>query len=226
MLPNELLSQLIDNKNILVVQKDENLRFIDCNDAWIKAANFRNKSEIIGLTDRDCVWAEFSDIYETYEKDILAGQAYGLINPAFVENHRYCWLHNYKWPRLDQSGKIIGVNVIAYEVCNQNQNEFLFKLSKNNKFGINQFSVGKPINEHLTKKEKEILFYLCYGFSLKKISSLMGISKRTTELHISHIKSKFNCQNKSQIIEYAVIKGYVSILPGYIFHDFIRDLFR
>lgn len=210
---NTLLTHFRNNPHILMVEKDRDLKFIDCNDAWLHAANFKNIEQAFGLTDRDCAWADFCHITESYENDILAGQAYPLLNPAFVENGRFCWIQNYKWPRYDEQENIIGIQVVAFEINNPIKIDALSSFKQKNKFGAEQFSINKPIKDNLTKREKETLFYLCYGLTTKKIAAIMQLSYRTIETYIENIKSKLGCDNKHQIIEYAVSKGYVSILP-------------
>lgn len=106
------------NPNIISAEKDVDLKYINCNNKFLQFSNIKNKDEILGSTDRKCVWVEFADIYERHDKDILSGKAYGILLPTIVENNRNCWMHLYKWPKYGSSGKIIGVNSFGYEVSN------------------------------------------------------------------------------------------------------------
>lgn len=213
---NKLAAQLANDPNLLIVEKDNLTRFTDCNGKWLRYASLKDKDTVLGLTDKECAWAEFAAQYEKDDLDILSGKAYGIVHPCTVEDRRFCWIHCYKWPKYDDTGKPSGLNVIAYEVSDRNTLDALFLLTNRNKFGVKQYSVDKPTDEHLTNREKEVLFCLCYGMPAKRVASCMNRSKRTIEIHIDHIKSKFHCHNKEQIIEYAASKGYVSILPGYL----------
>lgn len=217
----DVIREFISHPNIMIVEKDQNFRVLDCNAGWLKAAGFKHREAAIGATDDDCAWKEFNNITQQYESDILSGEAYDLINPAAVEEGRYCWFHNYKWPKRNATGQIIGLNVVAYEIKNLLQRKNLFHLTHHTKFGMSHFSFDKPVKDGLTSREKEVLFYLCYGLSSKSIGKILAISYRTVELHIQHIKTKFNCKTKSQVIEYAVLQGYILILPGhFIMKDF------
>ncbi len=215
----ELTKQLINNPELLIVEKDALARFTNCNEKWLRYSNLKNKDAVLGLTDKECAWAEFAPQYEKVDADILSGKAYGLVHPCTVEEQRFCWIHCYKWPKYDPAGNIAGLNVIAYEVSDRNTLDALLLLTNKNKFGVKEYQVDKPTDEHLTNREKEVLFYLCYGMSAKKIALCINRSKRTVEIHIDHIKTKFNCHNKEHIIEYAVNKGYVSIVPSYMLEN-------
>lgn len=216
---HKLAAQLISNPEFLIVEKDALARFTNCNEKWLRYSCLKNKDAVLGLTDKECAWAEFAPQYEKVDADILSGKAYGLVHPCTVENQRFCWIHCYKWPKYDATGKVAGLNVIAYEVSDCNTLDALFLFTNKNKFGVKEYQINKPTAEHLTNREKEVLFCLCYGMSAKKIAAYMSRSKRTIEIHIDHIKTKFNCHNKEHIIEYAVNKGYVSIVPSYLLEN-------
>jgi len=215
----ELTKKLIDNPELLIVEKDALARFTNCNEKWLRYANLKSKDSVLGLADKECAWAEFAPQYEKVDADILSGKAYGLVHPCAVEEHRFCWIHCYKWPKYDAANNITGLNVIAYEVSDRNTLDALFLLTNKNKFGVKEYQINKPTAEHLTNREKEVLFCLCYGMSAKKIASYISRSKRTVEIHIEHIKTKFDCHNKEQVIEYAVKQGYVSIIPNHLLEN-------
>ena len=67
-----------------------------------------------------------------------------------------------------------------------------------------------PLNFKLTKRENTCLFYMVRGKTAKEIAGLLFISKRTVEKHIEHIKNKFNCTTKSQLIE-KVIENKINV---------------
>lgn len=214
----------INLPHLLSVEKDFQRRFIDCNDTWLRYANFKSKDQIVGLTDKDCVWAPFSHISESYEKEILTGKTYPLINPALAgKEGRFCWFHNFKWPKYDDKKNIVGLNVIAFEISDPSKTNTLNFFKNLNRFNVDHFAIDKPTKDDLTKREKEILFYLCYGLALEKISKILSISIRTVETHVENIKNKLNCSTKSQLIEYAVHKGYIHILPSALLAEEIFD---
>ncbi len=56
----------------------------------------------------------------------------------------------------------------------------------------------------LTPRELEIVQYLAEGKTSKEVSSLLGISVKTTETHRSNIMRKLNFHSVSQLVMYAV----------------------
>lgn len=54
---------------------------------------------------------------------------------------------------------------------------------------------------HLSNREIELLGLMMRGFTGKQISEKLGISKRTVEHHIEHIKNKAACRTKSELID-------------------------
>jgi DNA-binding CsgD family transcriptional regulator len=63
----------------------------------------------------------------------------------------------------------------------------------------------------LSKRERECLFYIVCGKSAKSIAKILGISNRTVESYIEHLKEKFHCHNKADLIESAIKSGLVVI---------------
>lgn len=52
----------------------------------------------------------------------------------------------------------------------------------------------------LSNREKECLQYIRQGRTAKETANFLNISRRTVETHIVHIKDKFNCHTKSQLL--------------------------
>lgn len=82
-------------------------------------------------------------------------------------------------------------------------NEIL-TLELNNKIKFNeQINVIQRMHankyEPLTARETECLYYYLNGFSLKEIAHCLHLSSRTIETHIGNIKSKYNCNTRSQL---------------------------
>ncbi len=197
----------------LMVRKTLDHRFIEGNQAWIKAANFDAKKDFTGLTDFDTCWAEFSEITHAHERDAIAGLAYAAIHFGVVENYRPAWIHNYKY--LDEVSSIETpfIQVIAHEITKPYWVDYLNRLYHDNRFNIKQFYIGKPTQESLTENEQLLLFLLLRGKTAKEVAIFLNRSHRTIEDRIFKLKQKLNCRNRSQLIEYAFNQGYAEVLP-------------
>jgi DNA-binding NarL/FixJ family response regulator len=69
---------------------------------------------------------------------------------------------------------------------------------------------GKPLDETLSPREKEVLTLLSEGNSSKEIADLLFISPRTVEHHRTNINKKLNIQNIVDLVKYAIREGYTS----------------
>lgn len=68
--------------------------------------------------------------------------------------------------------------------------------------------------DNLNPKEIEILWLLSRGLSTKKIAAFLFRSPRTIEDHIEHLKIKYQCHSKSELIEKAIHLGILNYLPA------------
>lgn len=64
-------------------------------------------------------------------------------------------------------------------------------------------------SSELTQREKEVVQYLCDGYSAKETAEKMHLSYRTVETHRSNILHKLGFSNAAELIRYAVKSGLV-----------------
>jgi DNA-binding NarL/FixJ family response regulator len=69
----------------------------------------------------------------------------------------------------------------------------------------------EPISElgPLTTREREVLKLIAEARSNKEIASILNISIRTVEHHRANIMDKLNLKNITELIKYAIQKGYI-----------------
>ena len=53
---------------------------------------------------------------------------------------------------------------------------------------------------YFSKREMDVLSFVVKGFTAKKISIMLGLSKRTVEHHIENLKLKSGCARKYELI--------------------------
>jgi NarL family two-component system response regulator LiaR len=61
----------------------------------------------------------------------------------------------------------------------------------------------------LTPREKEILMWVAKGLPNKQIAQKVHISEATVRAHVSSIFSKLNLANRSQVVLYAIQRGWI-----------------
>lgn len=199
---------------ILLVRKKPDLTFISANETWQKYAGFASADDIIGRNDEHCSWAQYAELYKRHDIDALNGNIYSVINPAKDADGRDCWFHGYKYPEFDKEGNVTSIQVVAHEITNPYWVESTNQLYNNNYYKNKHYWIGKKTEESLTKTEQKVLFLLLRGLTAKGIAMILKVSSRTVEKHVNNIKAKFNCSTKAEVIEYAVYKGYIHIIPG------------
>ena len=65
----------------------------------------------------------------------------------------------------------------------------------------------------LSKRQSQCLYYVLRGKSAAAIAKILGLSPKTVEYYIDEIKNKMRCQNKSELIEKSIEKGYIEVNP-------------
>ena len=60
-------------------------------------------------------------------------------------------------------------------------------------------------------KEKEVLKFIAEGKSSKEISSVMGISFNTVNVHRNNIMHKLNLHKTAELVRYAIKERIVTI---------------
>ncbi|HOO42207.1 MAG TPA: response regulator transcription factor [Bacteroidales bacterium] len=65
--------------------------------------------------------------------------------------------------------------------------------------------------DDITEREKDILYYICKGFSNAEIAHKLGISKRTVDKHRENLLQKTQSRNTANLVTYAIKHHYFDI---------------
>ena len=71
---------------------------------------------------------------------------------------------------------------------------------------------GNPFHP-LSERELEVLNRVVDGMSNKEIATVLGISHQTVKNHITSILRKFNVEDRTQAVVYALKRGWVKLHP-------------
>ncbi len=63
----------------------------------------------------------------------------------------------------------------------------------------------------LTEREKEVLQYVCLGYTNQEIADLLIVSPKTVEKHKSNIMEKLNLTRRHELVRYALENGLVNL---------------
>jgi DNA-binding NarL/FixJ family response regulator len=70
----------------------------------------------------------------------------------------------------------------------------------------------KPGN--LTAREREVLTFITDGLSSKEIARIFGISHRTVECHIDHIRRKSGVRKRTSIAAWAIRNNNIAAIAN------------
>ncbi len=131
-----------------------------------------------------------------------------------------------KMPIKDKNGKVVASLVHNLDITQYNLVDIsrYLKLAERDKYIVDnngQFHYKLHNNNHhqyhLSAREMECLFYLLRGQAVKAIAQVLQLSSRTVESYFERIKYKFHCLSKAELIEKALLQGYMNVLPQSIF---------
>lgn len=98
----------------------------------------------------------------------------------------------------------------AIKDVNKGQNYFSPEILKAiiNKLNRKKY---QTINTNLSKRETQILYQICKGFSNQEIAELLFISKRTVDKHRENILLKSQSKNTAGLVIYAIKNKIIEI---------------
>jgi DNA-binding CsgD family transcriptional regulator len=77
----------------------------------------------------------------------------------------------------------------------------------------NVYTIAQSFHPNLSPRESLCLYYLMRGGTAKEIGTRMNISPKTVESYIARMREKFDCINKSQLIEKSYAMKFNLYIP-------------
>ncbi len=68
-----------------------------------------------------------------------------------------------------------------------------------------------PQKDPLTQREKEVLHYICLGYTNQEMAELLIVSTKTVEKHKSNIMEKLNFSRRHELVRYALENDLVNL---------------
>jgi DNA-binding CsgD family transcriptional regulator len=204
---------------------DLDSKFIVGNHLMLDWGGFKSHDAMIGKTycDVPCKVSEEHEDFIFQDNAVLKNNGYGQLFGLFCYNNNEWRVVFYeKYPLKNKKNEIMGLATYVTDVTQSKMidiNKFVtltnykdsVKLCKKQKgYLIN----NDPENISLSTRELECLFFLLRGKTSKEVSSILKISHRTIEIYTEQLKLKFNVKSKSELIEKAMLLGYMNTLPN------------
>ena len=201
-----------------VFYKNRDFRYEQINKQMLHMVKFKQEAQVLGYTDREMPWEQYANIYNKYDKLLLANQKTTVTIDPVIDCSGSKWMNICKRSSaVNSEGKIMGILGLVTFLKNHTLLQSIFLLHENDK----KLRSGMPEQGYeivgnignLTKREFECLFFMLRGKSAKETAKILSIAPRTIEKHIEHIKLKLNCHRRSDIIEKALHDGLFQFIP-------------
>lgn len=73
---------------------------------------------------------------------------------------------------------------------------------------LKKIHITDQLNISLSRRELDCIAELVQGKTMKEIGNHLGISARTVETHVNHLKEKLQCRTKSELLRYLNQHGF------------------
>lgn len=227
------LSNLIRQISGLIVVMDSNSKFIYSNNYTAGLFGYPTEESMLGLNafDMRCPAVECAEDFLMQDRIVReTGKELAILDIHGYANGETKILLTKKSP-FRENGQITGSichciemnSITLNQICSvliNTDKKYYDKNKKERSYTLDLVSQDKELSE----REKECVFFLLRGLSMKQIAYHLGLSPRTVEFYIEKIKIKLNCNSKSKIIEYGLSKGYLNYIPSFIINKNISTI--
>jgi DNA-binding CsgD family transcriptional regulator len=198
--------------------KDQQLKYRGANKNLLSSMKLQHQEQLLGLSDDEllCNTPTLNDLFRQQDLLALSGQSLEIIHDLENPQDQTTYLLR-KTPLRDASNHIIGV---IYHCSTWSQPNLLQTLKRidQKRQSMAQVPTYYTLEAHhnpvqLSQRELECLFLQLRGKTVVEIATVLKLSKRTVELYVDNVKTKFGCQNKAELLVSAMNQGYQHHVP-------------
>jgi DNA-binding CsgD family transcriptional regulator len=208
---------------VFLWKKDVNSVYTEINQECAHLFGLKKKGLLSSFTDYEipCKISDYADTFRQQDQQVLAsGNPLKILEVHFCSNNEWKVMLNTKNPLLDINNHVIGTFAYCIDITNllgpiQNllTSLYPFKQSNNNLTSGSYILHQCDSTTDLTNRQMDCLFYLIRGKTSKEIAEILKLSVRTIEHYVEQIKDKFFCRTKSELIDLAISKGFMNVIP-------------
>lgn len=219
-----------------ILYVDLNFNFVFATNKTAKIFGFDNLKNMLqgGYSEINCPAAAFAEDFIEQDRKTLKteGSLKILDTRPYVDSVLKTFLFE-KTVLRDENNQVVGVSCTALEMSGDYLKNFLYQITRHTDRNVSDYGqvgnvyLGAKYDEFgLSARESQCLYYMLQGKSSKAISkALNNISYRTVEKYIEHIKDKMHCNSKSEIVEKAIAKGYLNVIPSDVLNMNVGGIF-
>ena len=228
---SSMLSQVLNQLPYHYGIKDTHSVFQVANNNLAKLMGYEDGLSMTGIKecDIDSPAAKHADEFQRQDQLVMSsGKPLKGINISRYDDGLLKILLGQKEAFRDEEGNIIGVSgstldldafpVLLNSIKPLIFSEPYFKSLRQDDYLF--FSLSETHDDvNLTKRETECLYFMLRGRTSKSIAEILCKSIRTIETHTDHIKEKFDCKSKQELVDKAISLGYLYHIPPSLFPD-------
>jgi len=123
-----------------------------------------------------------------------------------------------KKPWFGEDKRIIGMTGVAVDITDAYTMTISTQLAKFTGHMQSSYALSADGGSlSLSPRESEVLFLILRGKTSKLAASAMKLSYHTVEQYMESLKLKFGVHSKAELIEEAIARGYMSLMPVSVF---------
>lgn len=210
-------SAVFKDSQAIYVIKDLQSRFLYANPYCLNFLGYKNENCVIGRTDQDFLWSDFSELYQREERATIAGENQVSLVPSLDLAGNDVLFFSTRELITDDKNNPLGILCQARQIKHKSSLELsnlLFNtMPKKEKVKPLYFSRLELVRS-LTQTEQECLFFLVRGHSAKMIADRLCRTKKTIEYHVENLKQKFHATSKFDLVTQAIHEGYLYQIPS------------
>jgi two-component system response regulator NreC len=69
----------------------------------------------------------------------------------------------------------------------------------------------KRVSQHLTNREREVCKLLAEGHTVPKIAGIIGISRKTVDVHKTRLMKKLDIHNRAELVKYSITNKLIEL---------------
>jgi PAS domain S-box-containing protein len=128
-----ILRRIIDMLPVRVFWKNKDLKYLGCNEAFVKDAGLKSVDEIVGKNDFDLVWKNQAELFRAGDKEVIETGRPKLTyeEPSTAPSGNAIWVNTSKVPLKNAEGETIGVLGVYSDITAQKQMQDALRQSEN-----------------------------------------------------------------------------------------------
>ncbi len=200
------------------------LKYLTVNKLALDLIGYKSEDQVSGTTydNMPCKASESAAVFIKEDQRVLeSNKPIKILSYQCFNGSDWKIMIAEKMPITNQMGEVIGVMGHFIDVSDLrliDLGRFLIKhgakyLNKIQKYQFSYILEDTYQDLNLSDRQTECLFFLLRGKTVRLIAEILELSPRTIEGYIDEIKTKFGCRTQGEIIDKAIVNGYMNIIP-------------